>query len=190
MRISWLDVEGSAEEIAAVPEISKALAGLTKRNFVAIEAPIGRSEAERALVLRERTLNDDIQGFIKGRAGNEHRAQITSRWVEEVLSWGNTEAALGTSSKTADGFNTYLMLYWTGPRDFGAFAYVFPGIPKAMLRLTRKDAEGFRHVVLREVKAGTGYEVTIPLNSEDAYREALELAKVALARVQSKREGE
>jgi hypothetical protein len=46
------------------------------------------------------------------------------------------------------------------------------------------SARGFDHVALRKVQPGTGYEVTVTLDSDDARREALELAQKALAQVQ------
>lgn len=76
------------------------------------------------------------------------------------------------------------MLYAAGPRHFGAFAYVHPSQARVTLRLVRADANGFQHATFRNVKKGTGYEVMVPLTSDEAYQEALQLARKALERVQ------
>lgn len=186
MKIRLLDWEGTTDELAAVPELREALAsfGGTKSE-PGSEAVIDDEPVfEASGIDSAGELPKDIRDFIKVRAGNVGRAEIAQRWVTEVLGWGTTEAVIGSSKTTSDGLNNYLMLYWKGPRHFGAFAYVMPGIPKVIFRLSAPKAEGFEHVTLRNVKKGTGYEVTVILNSEEAYKEALELARKALSGVQ------
>ena len=106
------------------------------------------------------------------------RADTVQAWVAEVLGWDTTTSELGRSRTSSDGLNNYLMLSAKWPRRFGAFAYVTPGNAKVTLRLLAKDAEGYQHATIRKVekKKGTGYEVTVLLDSDEAYQEALGLA--------------
>ena len=184
MKIRSFEVEATPDEISQVPELREAL-----RRLGAGESLVDQADVELGVptgpVGAFGELPKELSDFIAVRAGNRSRAEVTSKFVSEVLGWGTTTAELGTSKTTSDGFNNYLMLYAKGPRKFGAFAYVMPGQAKVMLRLTAEDAVGFDHADIRNVKEGTGYVVTVTIDSDGAYDEALALAKVALERVQT-----
>ena len=126
----------------------------------------------------------ELRNFIRVRAGNRPRGEVVEKWVRDVLAWATTEAEIGRSRTSSDGYNNYLMLYAKGPRRRGAFAYVKPGTANVDFRLLGEHAEGCQHVVLRNVREGTTYQVTVPLKNDEAYEEALKLARVALEGVQ------
>ena len=178
MRVRVVDVEGTPEELASSAELLELLRG------GAAEAVAGNPEWTKPDATDEASqLPRELRDFIVGRAGARGRAEIVQQWVGEVMTWGGSYE-LGTSKSSPDGLNNYLMLYAAGPRHFGAFAYVHPSQARVTLRLVRADADRFRHATFRNVKKGTGYEVMVPLTSEEAYEEALQLARKALERVQ------
>lgn len=177
MRVRVVDVEGTPEELASSTELLEFIRG-------GAEMPTGVSAALKPEATDGASpLPKGLRDFIIGRAGARGRAEIVQQWVGEVLAWGGSYE-LGTSRSSPDGLNNYLMLYAPGPRHYGAFAYVHPSQARVTVRLLRVDAEGFQHATFRNVKKGTGYEVMVPLASDEAYQEALELARKALERVQ------
>jgi hypothetical protein len=179
MRVRVVDVEGTPEELASSTELLELLRGGMA------DAVTGTPEVTRPEVVGDGTsqLSKELRDFIVGRAGARGRAEIVQQWVADVMAWGGSYE-LGTSKSSPDGLNNYMMLYAAGPRRFGAFAYVHPSQARVTLRLVRADADGFQHATFRNVKKGTGYEVMVALTSDDAYQEALELARKALERVQ------
>jgi hypothetical protein len=180
MKIKVTEFEGTADEIRELPELRELLQSVSRTAVVVddeYEPGLPVSPAPPGQVPTE------VQDFISVRAGNVIRAEATSRFVRKVLGWGTTTAELGTSKTTSDGLNNYLMLYNKGPRRFGAFAYVLPGQARVMFRLEARDADGFACAAIRNVKPGTGYVVTVTLDSDAAHADALELAKIAYERV-------
>src|SRR4051812_13848410 len=108
MKVRLIEVEGTAEEIRDLPEL---------RELFGVSAPDAEPFGEEAADGEAASgLPKQVSDFIKVRAGNRDRADVTSRWVEEVLGWGNTEAEPGRSKASGDGMTPYLMLHPTGPR--------------------------------------------------------------------------
>jgi hypothetical protein len=178
MRVRVVEVEGSPEELASSTELLELLRG------GAAEAVAGTQEATKPEASDGTSLlPKELRDFIVVRAGARGRAEIVQQWVADAMAWGGSYE-LGTSKSSPDGLNNYLMLYAAGPRHFGAFAYVHPSQARVTLRLLRTDADGFQHATFRNVKKGTGYEVMVPLTSDEACQEALQLARKALERVQ------
>lgn len=183
MRIRIIEVEGTPEELAELPEVQAAFAptagaspAATKLS-AAVPADGGESaahasdQADLAMVLPKQ-----IRDFVRSRAGSRARTEVVQRFVAEVLGWGTTEAEPGTSTATDDGLNNYLRLYNKGPRYFGAFCYVTPGSAKVTFRLPASAAKGYQHAAKR---GKAGYEIVVYLTSEAAFDEAVELAKLA-----------
>jgi hypothetical protein len=127
-------------------------------------------------------LPQELRDFIAGRAGYPAKADIVQRWVVDVMAFGATYR-LGTSKNSPDGLNSYLMLDNLGVRHFGAFAYVHPAQARVELRLSPEDADGFQHATHRNVE--NPYKVIVSLTSDEAYKEALQLARKALEQVQT-----
>ena len=182
MRISRFDFEGTPQELEEVPDLKRAIVQMAEGNAAAPWAPDGEEEGVAVPQPVAGELAPELQDYISGRAGSRGRTKVVKEWVGDVLAWGNTEVEIGRSRTSADGYNDYLMLYNTGPHHFGAFAYVYPGTAKVNFRLLRGEVEGkgFRHAMVRDVRPGTGYEVTVLLKSKEAAEEALQLAQVAL----------
>jgi hypothetical protein len=179
MKVRMFEVEGSPEELSALPELRQALlaVGPSEPN------PRGLRDTPPEESPNGFGMSDELRDFIAQRAGNPRRAATVQRWVDEVLSWG-TEPVLGHSRNSSDGLGNYLMLYAGGPRRFGAFAYVRPGNGNVKLRLDAAAAKGFQHAHVRNVQSDNSYQVIVTLNTDDAYQEALKLAEKALREVQ------
>jgi hypothetical protein len=178
VRLRVVEVEGTPEELARMPEVA---------------ALLGKSPAEGDMPRMPRVSDEEPEGekpgwavpkqirdFIAIRAGGRTRAHVVQRFVGEVLAWGTTEAEIGTSQASGDGYGNYLRVYKRGPRYFGAFAYVTPGTAKVTFRLPWKRAGHMAHATKRNVREGTGYEVVVSLTDDAAYADAIELAKLAL----------
>ncbi len=176
MRVRVIDVEGSPEELARLPELQELLGSRQETGSADTESTDQDSD-ERNLLPKQ------LRDFIASRGGGRARAKMVERFVADVIAWGTTEAEIGTSQTSADGMGPYLRLYRKGPRNFGAFAYVAPNRAKLTFRLLATDVKGYKHVSTRNVKAGTGYEVVVSLTSEEAYLEAIQLAKKSLVGV-------
>ena len=172
MRVRVIDVEGTAEELASSSELLELLRGGVAEGVAGIpEAPKPETTDRTSS-----QLPDDLRDFIVSRAGAQGRATIIQQWVDEVIAWG-VSYQLGTSQASPDGLNNYLLLYAAGPRHYGAFAYVHPSQTRVTFRLARADADGCQHATFRDIKAGTVYEVMVSLTSDEAYQEALQLAR-------------
>lgn len=175
MKLRIIEVEGSPQELSDFPELQEFLANRQSEEGSSSTMPTDEEEVD------ERTrLPKQLRDFVAARSGGKGRGQIVQRYLADLLAWGSTEWEIGTSQTSGDGYGNYIRMYKTGPRYFGAFAYVTPGTAKVNFRLFAKDAEGFEHATIRKVKEGTGYEVVVQLNSDEAYDEALRLAKLAL----------
>lgn len=174
MRLRVMDVEGSPEEMLAIPELRDALGRIGGAPGV---VSADDDEVTTSAVAKE------LQDFISARSGGRDRAVMVTRYAAEVLRWGATWE-LGRSVNSSDSHGRYFRLYAKGPRHFGAVSYVEPRKAKVTLRLLRADAKGFACATFRNVKKGTGYEVVVILDSDRAMQEALALTRKALDRLQ------
>lgn len=178
MRVRVVEVEGTPDELARMPELS----ALLGNSAAAVDTLSTSNSPEEARDPKELSsaVPKQIRDFIAVRAASRARAQVVERFVGEILGWETTEVVIGTSQVSGDGYGNYLRLYKRGPRYFGAFAYVTPGTAKVAFRLSWKRAAHMTHAMKRKVKAGTGYEVVVTLGDDAAYAEATELARLAL----------
>ena len=100
--------------------------------------------------------------------------------MRSCLGFQDIEALPGKSSRSPDGFNTYLILRHNNHK-YGAIAYVTPSNGSVGLRLYREDVEGSEHAISGESK--DRYQVRVNLHSSEAMEEAIRLAKLAYERV-------
>lgn len=170
MRLNIVSVEASASEINQVPEITQLLRyfgdSLSKGSA---SAPQIRSDE-----------SDGIWDFIDGRGRDNPHLELVKDFVRQCRDFGDVETIPGTSSRTPDGLNTYLMLKHTNHK-YGAFAYVTPSSGAVGLRLDRKDAEECEYAIAGASK--DRYQVRVNLNSAEAVAEAVRLASEAYERV-------
>jgi hypothetical protein len=119
-----------------------------------------------------------VRNFIESRVANPERRQLVQGFVARVLELGNAEAELGTSSKSPDGLNKYLMIRHRGVRRWGAALYVTPHTGRAQFHLAAQRAQGCTYA--KGVERRPPYQVVTYLTSPAAVEEAVELAKQAL----------
>jgi hypothetical protein len=173
MKLRVIEVEAPAEEIASAHEILAALRGEGER---VVPAAGGNG-------LVPTGLPGEVAAHVRKRAGNGDRGRRVESWITDVLAWGTTEAKLGdsTNGRSPDGHTRYVLMYNVGPHHYGAFAYVFPRQGVVRLRLTADHSKGFAQAKVTKHKT---YGVVVSLMTDEGYRQALELAKEALAGVQ------
>jgi hypothetical protein len=87
-------------------------------------------------------LDDRVRDFIASRVVDPKRRELVEDFVARVLKLGNAEVELGTSSKTPDRLNRYLMLRHRGVRQWGAAVYVTPQTARAQFHLAARHAQG------------------------------------------------
>lgn len=179
MRVRVIDVEGTPEELTSSQQLLEILKGTSD---VARAGATDEVEEDTPPSYWQ-IVPEHVKAFVLSKTPDLQRQALVIRFIGEVMQWGDTEVEIGTSRNTPDRLADYLMLRHSGPRRFGAFAYVKPRNGGVTLRLGRSDAETSPFGRARRVKPGTGYEVTCPLRSKDAVDEALRLARLALDRV-------
>ena len=108
MRIRLVDVEGTPEELAQLPELREALLGVADLGPGMAE-PDDDEEGVPIPDFDAGELSKELRDFIAVRAGNRGRADTVQAWVGEVLGWGTTTSELERSRTSSDGLNNYLM---------------------------------------------------------------------------------
>lgn len=168
MRITVTTIDCTPEELATSPQLNRFLAGE--------RTPAGPVD----VVGHGASIPDDIAEFIQDRSSGGATRQRVERVVSEVLAWDSTEAAVGTSERSADGRSPYLMLRRL-PRRVGAFAYLKPRNGGMTLRLTEEDIEGLEllHAYRNDSRPSAKYQINCPLRDDGAIDEALQLLHLA-----------
>lgn len=168
MRITVTTIDCTPEELATSPQLHSFLAG-------------ERTPARPMDVTGDNApIPGDIAEFIQDRSSGGATRKRVERVVSEVLAWESTEAAVGTSERSADGRSPYLMLRRL-PRRVGAFAYVKPRNGGLTLRLTEDDVEGLDlvHAYRNDSRPSAKYQINCPLRDDGTIDEALQLLQVA-----------
>jgi hypothetical protein len=175
-------IEGSPEELAEY-EARTGLIGLSR-------APAEVSEVDEPLPMDDQGPVSDvaeISSFITARARTHGVGEQVVAYVRGVLSLGGTEVAFGTSKVNKDGRADYLLVYDSGPRHYGAVAYVNAKNAGLTLRLTKEDVADVADpgVKSRDVQERNGYQVNCPVKTPAAVELAVKLTQRALDKVRS-----
>jgi hypothetical protein len=125
-----------------------------------------------------------IQQFIYSRARDAQRTKrvldyLNRAWELDVM------VEVGESERSKDGAGDYLMATDSGPRRFGAVAYVHPASGRLTLRLQPQDVSDLEdpHIKARNVRSGHQYVILCPLVDDEAAQVAIQLTKRALDKV-------
>ena len=104
------------------------------------------------------------------------------------LSWV-VPRVFGTSRTSKDGRADYLLVYDSGPRHYGAVAYVNAKNAGLTLRLTKDDVADITdpRVRTRDVQERNGYQVNCPVKSAETSELAVRLTQRALDKVRGTR---
>lgn len=125
-----------------------------------------------------------LRPFISGRARSQVISGHVETYVRRVLELGGTEVQPGTSKTGKDGLGDYLLVYNSGPRNYGAAATVSAKNAGLTLRLTRDDAVDVAdRVTFRDVPPQHAYQINCPIRSDDAIDLAVTLTQRALAKI-------
>ena len=105
---------------------------------------------------------------------------LSEAFVSELQTWPEVTVRPGTSTKSPDGLNSYIMAHRRGS-GVGAFVYVHPKEDKTILgfRLPREYADNRPQVFARDVSPDDVYQVNMQIDSLDDIPEALELSNAA-----------
>jgi hypothetical protein len=125
-----------------------------------------------------------IQQFIDARARDAQTTRRVLEYLNRAWDLGVT-IEVGMSERTKDGATDYLMVRDSGPRRFGAVAYVHPASGRLTLRLQPQDVSDLEdsHIKARNVRAGHQYVILCPLVDDEAVQVAIELTRRALDKV-------
>lgn len=128
-----------------------------------------------------------LRSFIYGRAREPMIGAHVEAYIHRVLDLDETEAEIGTSKTSKDGRADYLLIYDTGPRRYGAVAYVNAKNAGLTLRLARDDVADVTdpQIKSRNVQPRNGYQINCPLTTPDAIDLAVRLTQRALDKVRS-----
>jgi hypothetical protein len=180
VKVRIIDLEGPAEEIAKVPELLEAIRGSSHGSIPQVDGIDDKRNGSGGHSLE--TVPKEISDHIRVRAGTGDSGKRIEAWLAEILSWRTTEVRIGKSKRSSNGRSSYLLVYNLGPHHFGAFAYVRPTQGAVTFRLQAEQASGFDRAIVKEGK----YGVTVPIVTDEGYRQALDLAQIALEGVQPK----
>jgi hypothetical protein len=125
-----------------------------------------------------------IQRLIYSRARDGRTTKRVLDYLDQA--WDlDVIVEIGESERTRDGNSDYLMIRDSGPRRFGAVAYVHPASGRLELRLQPEDVADFEdpHIKRRNVREGHQYVITCHLVDDQAVDVAVELTKRALEKV-------
>lgn len=125
----------------------------------------------------------DALRLVRTRGRGQRAQQASERWVRDIGSWHGVRVAAGQSAKTTDGLGDRVNFHADHYTGLGAFCFLTAPTGKVVFRLEPSDTEGRVHTSVRDVQIGEAYKIAVPLESEEAYEEALDLARVALDKV-------
>lgn len=128
--------------------------------------------------------SDDIVDFLLNRSGSKSRFDIARKFVDAAMERGDIVSQQGTSKSSKDGYNNYLRLYKSGPRRFGAVAYLHPASGRVDIRLPKDSADGVPGAEVRYPNRDDEYNVRIYIESDDSIEFALALLNQAVARIE------
>lgn len=176
-------IEGSPEELAEY-EARTGLIGLSRAAAEASDEDEPLPVDDQASVYPVSDM-EEISSFIAVRARNQGVGEQVAAYVRGVLSLGGTEVAFGTSKVNKDGRADYLLVYDSGPRHYGAVAYVNAKNAGLTLRLTKEDVADIADpgVKARDVQARNGYQINCPVKTPAAVDLAIKLTERALDKV-------
>lgn len=172
MKVTYWQVEGSAEELESAPVIRGLLESL--RDNGKPVPPTSDAEAESATPLPAEAHVFLEEWFPSGEA-----REAAEAFIRGCLEFGDVRAERGRSSRTSSGYGRYLRLHRRGA-PVGAYAYVRGNSARVTLRLQRDAAENRQFAHARDAKGV--YRVIAPISKREHVDEALDLARLAYDR--------
>lgn len=179
MKIKIIEYEGSAEELAQVPELKQALLGQhsppTKGKPSLQRTPVDVSEEASALL---NELPADLAELLRGRSRTTSALEFLTSFLVGVQALPHVEFSTGESRRSADG-RTWMIHVRRSDGTRGSFARVDARRAQVLFRLTEQVLSNCEHAYSRDVRPGDKYRIKISLDSDEALSEAVDLTKEA-----------
>ena len=184
MKIRLVEFEGTADELAGVPELRHLLgkgeiasAWTDRPHTGPIEAAKDR-EARKTPDAGGRydLIPSNVMETLRARAKSDQLMDLSARFINDVLEWGEVTIKLGQSSKSTDGYAWNIRV---GRKGGPTFALVDARRSSVIYRLREDVVEACSFAFARKVRPDAAYRVKLRLDSTEALGEAMLLAKEA-----------
>ena len=123
MHLRIIDVEGTPEEIAALPQLSEVL-GLDLRQETDDGGGLSHGPAPATdSVARQSELPANVVSVLRRRRPATEIYRLSVAFLAEVLGWPDVDARVGVSRRTDDGMANAIRLHCRGS-PVAAFTYL------------------------------------------------------------------
>jgi len=186
MRLRIIDIDGTPEEIASLPQLHELLASSTEPRAESTSTETS-SELMSAGVIAPTQLSDRpdislpkaVTALIEFRPPIDEIRELLNRFLAEVLQWPDVEARVGVSRRSANGRANAIRLHRRGS-VVGAFVYLRLPAVNMHIRLSRDTPDHLLvHATRRRVGPEAPYGLALRLTSAEVLTEALSLARLA-----------
>lgn len=178
MRIRIVEFEGTAEDLAQVPELKRSFgsdrSGNADRSSRSRE-PVAVSAKTAELLA---TMSDELSELLKRRARSERSLDLLAEFLVRISELPHVELHLGDSERSADG-KTWMIHVRRQDGTRGSFAQVDARRAQVLFRLGEDVLRNCRHAFARKVRPTAKFRVKIAIESEDSLDEAVDLTKEA-----------
>lgn len=178
MRIRILEFEGTAEELAQVPELKRSFRSHGSRNAdrgSKSRGPLAVSERTAELLA---TMPAELSELLKRRARSQRSLDLLAEFLMRIRELPQVDFHLGDSERSADG-KTWMIHVRREDGIRGSFAQVDARRGQVLFRLGEDVLTNCRHAFARKVRPTTKFRVKIAIESEDSLDEAVDLIKEA-----------
>jgi len=179
MHVRIIDVEGTPEEIAALPQLTEVLGVALRSGSLQVCGAPGGPASARESDNAHSGLPADVLTVLRLRRPATEIYELIVSFLKEALSWPDVEARVGKSRRRDDGMANAIRLHRRGSTA-GAFTYLrLPGgttIFRLSVDFSHREVQ---HAKQRQVSGDAPYGLSLKLVSAAALQEALELASAA-----------
>ncbi|WP_221329109.1 hypothetical protein [Actinoplanes sp. L3-i22] len=177
MHLRIVDIDGSPEEIAALPQLRELLGSPARAGAGAACAEVPPDPPPAGAP--EVVLPTAVTAVLELRPPADDVRRRLSEFLATALRWPDVEARVGASRRSPDGRANAIRLHRRGS-SVGAFVYIRLPTVNMQLRLpSDMPAHLVRHAARRRVNTDAPYGLTLRLTSPEVLAEALSLARLA-----------
>jgi hypothetical protein len=173
MRVRVVEVEGTPQELAQVPQLMELLG---QRVPFSPQAEVGEGLHAAHGSTPTSALPAPVREILDARSPRAPIREAIEAFLREVLQWPDVEARIGTSRMSKDGLANMVRLHRRGS-GLGAFVYLGVSGANLQFRLPREESlEGYAHARARNVQKDAPYGIAMRL-SKQSLAEAVRLSK-------------
>jgi hypothetical protein len=178
MRVRVVEVEGTPQELAQIPQLMELL---SQRAPFGQQAEPGEGAQGVRRPMPPSILPPPVQEVLDARSPRGPLRETIETFLREVLQWPDVETRIGTSRMSKDGLANMIRLHRRGS-GLGAFVYLGVTGANLQFRLRRdKSLEGYTHARARNVQQDAPYGIAMRL-SKQSLPEAIRLSREAYDR--------